>query len=892
MLGRVVITSVPRGLDGGAGFQTVLRTHGMQPSVAERLAGRAAYPHPFPFGDPRNPHVLFHRIERVGDRTIHILGSIRDAGGSFTGRSNHLAELIAIDSAETRGLPSGPGFAALEFPWLERWTGEPRAVPLAEEIAIPANDSSDPEATRLPARCTAWEKATGDAGWAGELAQSFLDGRRALIWAGDTVNVLELFTESLRLLPANVRWQVTFNTCEIEPFPAHWRAVRPELGLVGNYEPTNELRLVLGKIRESRSRAPDHDLGRQARGEAPARETRSTPTGDGGNFSATYEHDAALRARLREISETRRSRTGPAVAARTAARTPGMHRWVLWALLPAVLAILGTGVLVVRSSRMTTSDDNSLSDNLRSSIEERERVERVPEEEKQAKVRREKEAKAVVQASVDAERAEAERAKAKRAEEVEQTKVELAETTRVKAANEDKKKAQKLAIQKLESKKEMTVPLIDSEPTPDLSPYPTSKAIELCDDFDIDNLIFPSLELVSPYNEANRLRVDDRSDSLSGVPTWPISGTIFQKSEGTRTKAIEAGRIVAREGKLFLELTRDGPEHALFPKLKNSLLVISTRDFEDARSLTQRRKIRLAQPEKPSLYLLDPLPENDVDGVRPPQPPLTAGVASRVDVEKCTKDRMRDMEKNQPLSWIVELRHPAIDEPVILTQNESEKTKTLLLIKPPTVGLKLRYHTIDGAGHFQECCETMQCAVTVSFTLNGFECRPNILGLESSILKNTLTIDLLHKIRDRVDPQFLKSKVYKLLCVQPDRKLNDLLDEMNGLQRAYDNIPPPGSNPSTAPHTPEYRAKYERDRAEVSKQLKTATEAFRGRNVERVATFSKDAEDLVKAVVDAAGNLMPIEARIKEVTATAVLASGTEEYKIPIVVPSADPVQD
>ena len=143
MLGRVVITSVPRGLDGGAGFQTVLRTHGMQPSVAERLAGRAAYPHPFPFGDPRNPHVVFHRIERVGDRTIHMLGSIRDAGGSYTGRSNHLAELIAIDSAETRGLPGGPGFAALEFPWLGRWTGEPRNVPLAEEIAIPAHDPSD-----------------------------------------------------------------------------------------------------------------------------------------------------------------------------------------------------------------------------------------------------------------------------------------------------------------------------------------------------------------------------------------------------------------------------------------------------------------------------------------------------------------------------------------------------------------------------------------------------------------------------------------------------------------------------------------------------------------------------------------------------------------------------
>ena len=46
MIGRIVITSVPQGLDGGTGFQPVLRTQGLNPSIAKRLALRASYAHP------------------------------------------------------------------------------------------------------------------------------------------------------------------------------------------------------------------------------------------------------------------------------------------------------------------------------------------------------------------------------------------------------------------------------------------------------------------------------------------------------------------------------------------------------------------------------------------------------------------------------------------------------------------------------------------------------------------------------------------------------------------------------------------------------------------------------------------------------------------------------
>ena len=125
MLGRIIITNTPRGIDGAAGFQIVQRTDSLHASVAKRLSMRSAYPHPFPFGDPRNPHVIFHRIETVGSQRLHILGSLRDTGRSYTGRSNHLAELIAIDQTGIQSLPSGPAFAAHSFPWMRQWSGDP-----------------------------------------------------------------------------------------------------------------------------------------------------------------------------------------------------------------------------------------------------------------------------------------------------------------------------------------------------------------------------------------------------------------------------------------------------------------------------------------------------------------------------------------------------------------------------------------------------------------------------------------------------------------------------------------------------------------------------------------------------------------------------------------------
>ena len=64
MTAELVITSAPKGIDGGSGFQPVLRTRGMHPPLAERIRIRSGYSHPYPHGDQRNPVIFIHADRR------------------------------------------------------------------------------------------------------------------------------------------------------------------------------------------------------------------------------------------------------------------------------------------------------------------------------------------------------------------------------------------------------------------------------------------------------------------------------------------------------------------------------------------------------------------------------------------------------------------------------------------------------------------------------------------------------------------------------------------------------------------------------------------------------------------------------------------------------------
>lgn len=219
MAQELVITSVRRGLDGGSGYQPVLRTRGMKPALAERLQIRSSYAHPYPHGDKRNPIVFVHRIERIAGQTLHVLGRFCDAGSDHTGRSNFLSHLVVIDETEARRKSAGPADVARRFSYKKTWTDTPR------EIEPPALIGGD----RAPGPCEAWRSAGLDPGLAGDLAEAATNGSEVRLILRTQDDALSLFADALTLVPPARRWSVTFNTCEIESFDAVWRAAREDL---------------------------------------------------------------------------------------------------------------------------------------------------------------------------------------------------------------------------------------------------------------------------------------------------------------------------------------------------------------------------------------------------------------------------------------------------------------------------------------------------------------------------------------------------------------------------------------------------------------------------------------------------------------------------------------
>lgn len=221
---ELLYTSAPRGLKAGSrGFCTVLSTQGMPAPLASALEGLSGYRPIFPPSDPNassNPVAYSHLKVSVVGRTIHLLSRIADAGLDYSGRSNKLAHHLVPDDDEL--LPGGPANVLLT-PGIVRdaWTGEPKIV------APKSVWSEQPPPSGI---CTAWKEMTGDAGWAGVLAEAFLADpeRMVIVLFAPGQEVLPLFAESISLLPVKERWNVTFSTYFTGLAPAAkclWRAM-------------------------------------------------------------------------------------------------------------------------------------------------------------------------------------------------------------------------------------------------------------------------------------------------------------------------------------------------------------------------------------------------------------------------------------------------------------------------------------------------------------------------------------------------------------------------------------------------------------------------------------------------------------------------------------------
>ncbi|HEY2251074.1 MAG TPA: hypothetical protein VGH74_08440, partial [Planctomycetaceae bacterium] len=205
---ELLYTSAPKGLSAGSrGFCTVVCTQGMPAPLMAALESLSAYRHIYPAGDrhaAKNPVAWSHLKMNVAGRAYHVLSRIADFGLDYSQRGNKLAHHVALEAAEQTS--GGPAFLLAQPGAMEtEWDGQPRLLPAGRQLRA----GSQP-----PAVCAAWQALTGDAGWAGVLAESFLTNpnRQIYIVFKPGMDLLPLMTEAIALLPAESRWDVTFST--------------------------------------------------------------------------------------------------------------------------------------------------------------------------------------------------------------------------------------------------------------------------------------------------------------------------------------------------------------------------------------------------------------------------------------------------------------------------------------------------------------------------------------------------------------------------------------------------------------------------------------------------------------------------------------------------------
>jgi hypothetical protein len=208
MTQELFYTSAPRGLrPGSRGFCTVMSTSGMAKNLADRLEALSGYRHVFPPNDLNaslNPVVFSHLRINVGGVAYHVLSRIGAAGLDYTQRSNKFAHHVVLDRKEL--VPGGPAAVLANAGFMEStWQGEPRVVAAGRK----------PSSAQAPTTiCRTWKQLAGDAGWAGVLAESATgpSSRVAAVIFKPGYDTLALVAEALALLPAPLRWQVTFST--------------------------------------------------------------------------------------------------------------------------------------------------------------------------------------------------------------------------------------------------------------------------------------------------------------------------------------------------------------------------------------------------------------------------------------------------------------------------------------------------------------------------------------------------------------------------------------------------------------------------------------------------------------------------------------------------------
>ncbi len=206
---ELLYTSAAQGLkQGSRGFCTVVSTVGLPINLAQRLEALSGYRHLYQPSDPRaddNPVCHSHIRLAVGGKTLSILSRVGAYGVDYSQRTNKIAHHVVFDGS----VPAcGPASVLLQ-PGIMRtsWDGECKTYPSGPVV---------PPMSLQPAPCVDWNRITGDAGWAGVVANAWMQPTGKPVWIvfseSQSDFLLGLMQEAIAILPESRRWQATFST--------------------------------------------------------------------------------------------------------------------------------------------------------------------------------------------------------------------------------------------------------------------------------------------------------------------------------------------------------------------------------------------------------------------------------------------------------------------------------------------------------------------------------------------------------------------------------------------------------------------------------------------------------------------------------------------------------
>ena len=225
MATELIITSVPKGLKPGSyGFCTAACTKDLNEPTSRALEVISGYRHLFSSEEGKaNPVAFSYILYEIVGRQRRVLSRVADMGTDYSGRTNKIAHHLVLGEDEKAKCDAGPAALCAGGVFMERWPEneqphylDARTVFCVESINVNAIKTG------------AWQKLTGDPGWAGVLAGTVLTRRPVVLIVRPEQDVLTLFREALVLLKPDERWKATFSTYYTS-LPANaqcqWRAL-------------------------------------------------------------------------------------------------------------------------------------------------------------------------------------------------------------------------------------------------------------------------------------------------------------------------------------------------------------------------------------------------------------------------------------------------------------------------------------------------------------------------------------------------------------------------------------------------------------------------------------------------------------------------------------------